>query len=82
MYYDFAFIGTGACNENKTLIEISVTAAVIAGWLVISYIIRKINISNKSLVFKTTVASLLIGGGIFATALVAFSTWLGLACSG
>ena len=81
MYYDFAFIGTGACNENKTLIEVLVVVAVIAGWLTVAYIIRRINLSNKSTVFKSTITSLLIGGGILATALIAFSVWVGLACS-
>ena len=81
MYYDLAFIGTGACNENKTLIEVLVVVAVIAGWLTVAYIIRRINLSNKSTVFKSTITSLLIGGGILATALIAFSVWVGLACS-
>lgn len=82
MYENLAFLGTGSCNENKTLIEILVVFAVIAGWAVILHVIRRINTSDKSVAFKSITISLLIGGGVFATALAAFSTWIGLTCSG
>jgi hypothetical protein len=77
-----AFFGTGPCNPNKDLIQFLAFAGTLAGWVVIIYLIRKVNRSSKAPAFKISVSVLLITTGVIGSVMIFFATLLGLACSG
>lgn len=81
MYY-LAFLGTGQCDPNKTVIQIATGLALVTGWLILIATIRKINKSNITSTAKQVFAVLLIIIGLTVSALAIFGTWIGLMCSG
>lgn len=78
----FAFLGTGPCDPNKSTKEAIALMGVIAGWIVITVLVSKVNRSNKSNAIKIGISVPLIATGVIGTGFIFLATWLGLACSG
>ena len=76
-----AFFGTGVCDPNKDMKQFLAFVAVVAGWTVIAYLLRRINASGKSKVVKISLLVLLITLGVIGTIVTFLATYLGLACS-
>lgn len=77
-----AWLGTGQCDPNKDLKETLTILAVVAGWAIVVYLLRRLWKSDATKTLKVVVTTLAIAISICLTVFVYAISVIAFACSG
>ena len=78
---NFAFFGTGTCDPNRDAKQMLTDIGIIIGWLLLAWGIRRLYATRMNSVLKMLCATLLVFGGLAATAAIHFIVAFSFACS-
>ncbi len=81
MNHNIAFFGTGECDPNKSMKQFFIYAGIVAAWIVLIILLKKILHSRMHKAPKYILFFMLLLLGIIATMSAIAISWLAFACA-